>query len=71
MAVEDDPISPMMEDIQPSPNQKKVDEEEFKRIEEQIEAGELEGHEASGREGRFLLFCSFSNNFFTGVHLFL
>ena len=71
MAVEDDPISPMMEDIQPSPNQKKVDEEEFKRIEEQIEAGELEGHETSGREGRFLLFCSFSNNFFTGVHLFL
>ena len=52
MAVEDDPISPMKEDIQPSSNQKKVDEEEFKRIEEQIEAGELEGHEASGREGR-------------------
>ena len=62
MAVEDNPLFPMKEDIQPSPNQKKVDEEEFKRIEEKIEAGELEGHETSGREGRVLPFF-FKPNF--------
>ena len=50
MAFADDPINPTNADIEPSRQQ--VPEEEFKRIEEQIEAGE----ESSGREGRFLLY---------------
>ena len=57
MAFADDPINPtMMDDIDPSSRQQQVPEQEFKRIEEQIEAGEVEGDESSGREGRFLLY---------------
>ena len=54
MAFADDPIKPTNADIEPSRLQ--VPEQEFKRIEEQIEAGEAEGEESSGREGRFLLY---------------
>merc|ERR1712062_130903 len=55
MAFVDDPINPTMaESIDPSHQQ--VPEQEFKLIEEQIEAGEAEGEESSGREGRFLLY---------------
>ena len=55
MAFADDPINPTMADIDPSMAQQ-VPEQEFKRMEEQIEAGEAEGEESSGREGRFLLY---------------
>ena len=56
MAFEDDPINPALaaDDIEPSRRQ--VSEQEFKRIEEQIETGEADGDEPSGREGRFLLY---------------
>merc|ERR1712183_66431 len=55
MAFADDPINPTMADIDPS-RQQQVSEQEFKQMEEQIEAGEVEGEESSGREGRFLLY---------------
>ena len=54
MAFMDDPISYTTADINPSRQQ--VSEEEFKKMEEQIEAGEVEGEEPAGREGRFLLY---------------
>merc|ERR1719220_563577 len=54
MAFMDDPISYTTADINPSRQQ--VSEEEFKKIEEQIEAGEVEGEEPAGHEGRFLLY---------------
>merc|ERR1712083_122986 len=54
MAVRVDPISYPTADINPSRQQ--VSEEEFKKMEEQIEAGEVEGEEPAGREGRFLLY---------------
>ena len=55
MAFADDPISPTMADIDPS-RQQQVSEQEFKQMEEQIEAGEADGEELAGREGRFLLY---------------
>merc|ERR1719220_2891201 len=54
MAFMDDPISYTTADINPSRQQ--VSEEEFKKMEEQIEAGKVEGEEPAGREGRFLLY---------------
>ena len=56
MAFADDPINPTMTEDIIDPSRQQVPEQEFKRIEEQIEAGEVEGDESSGREGRFLLY---------------